>query len=152
MTSELTLQMAKELLEEAKVDLESARSHTREKRYHKAVFEAQQCVEKLMKATLSCEGLTQIYEHDISGLFASEVISRAEATEAEDLREVFRRTIWLFEHYALSRYPIIRGKRIRTPRKEYKEGDALQAIQDAEYALGVIEPYLRKKYPVLDSK
>jgi len=144
MTSGLALQMAKELLEEAKVDLESAKSHLREKRYHKVIFEAQQCVEKIMRAALSREGLTQIYEHDISGLFASEVISRAKATEAEDLREAFRRTIWLFEHYALSRYPIIRGKRIRTPRKEYKEGDALQALQDPEYALGVIEPYLRK--------
>ena len=146
MTSELTLQMARELIEEAKVDLESARSHVREKRYHKAVFEAQQCVEKLMKAALSCEGLTQIYARDVSGLFASEVISRAEPTEAEDLREVFRRTLWLFEHYTLSRYPIIRGKRIRTPRKEYKENDALQALGEAEYTLDVIEPYLRKKY------
>jgi len=152
MTSELALRMAKELLEEAKVDVEAARSHLKEKRYHKAVFEAQQCVEKLMKAALSCEGLTQIYEHDVSGLFASEVISRAEAPEAEELREVFRRTIWLFEHYTLARYPIIRGKRIRTPRREYKEGDASQALQDAEYALGLIEPYLRKKYSILQGK
>jgi len=75
------------------------------------------------------------------------VISRAEPTEAEDLREVFRRTIWLFEHYTLSRYPIIRGKRIRIPRKEYKENDALQAMQDAEYALGIIQQHLQKKYP-----
>jgi len=100
-----------------------------------------------MKAALACEGLTQIYEHDVSGLFASEVISRAGNT-AEGLREVFRRTIWLSEHYALSRYPIVRGKRIRVPRKTYKEDDAVQAIRDGEYALNMIEDYLVKRYPL----
>jgi HEPN domain-containing protein len=149
MTSDLAFQFAHELIEEAKVDIESSRTHLREGRYHKTIFESQQCVEKLMKAALACEGLTQIYEHDVSGLFASEVVSRAEQTEAEDLREVFRRTMWLFEHYALSRYPIVRGKKIRVPRKEYDKDDGLQAIQEAEYALKIIEQYLRKKYPLL---
>jgi len=147
MTSDLAFQFARELIEEAKVDLESARANLRDKRFHKTVFESQQCVEKLMKAALACEGLTQIYEHDVSGLFASEVVSRAE--QAEDLREVFRRTMWLFEHYALSRYPIVRGKKIRVPRSEYDEDDGLQAIKEAEYALKVIEPYLRGKHPPL---
>jgi len=149
MTSDLVFQFARELIEEAKVDLESARANFRDGRYHKTIFESQQCVEKLMKAALACEGLTQIYEHDVSGLFASEVISRAEQTKAEDLREVFRRTMWLFEHYALSRYPIVRGKKIRAPRREYDEDDGLQAIQEAEYALKVIEQYLREKHPLL---
>nr|MDO8076099.1 hypothetical protein [Candidatus Freyarchaeota archaeon] len=40
MVSGITRELAKALLREAEIDLESAKTHQREKRYHKAVLEA----------------------------------------------------------------------------------------------------------------
>ncbi|MEX2704810.1 MAG: HEPN domain-containing protein [Candidatus Freyrarchaeum guaymaensis] len=46
MVSGITRELAKALLREAEIDLESAKTHQKEKGYHKAVLEAQQTVEK----------------------------------------------------------------------------------------------------------
>ena len=75
--------------EEADVDLQSAEIHLNNKKYHKAVFDAQQCVEKILKAALVPEGFTQVFQHDVSPLFAADVISRSPNDWPEKLREIF---------------------------------------------------------------
>jgi HEPN domain-containing protein len=144
MTSDLTLKLAYELIEEAKVDLQAARELLKQKFFHKVVFESQQCVEKAMKATLACEGLTQVYEHDLGALFAAEVITHAPQDWVEELRNVFRETSWLMEQYTASRYPAIRARTVVSPRKSYKEDDAKDAIKTAEFALNTIEKYIQQ--------
>ncbi len=53
MTSGLLKDFAIKLIQEAESELDSAKSQLKEFRFHKCVFESQQCVEKLMKATLT---------------------------------------------------------------------------------------------------
>nr|MDO8082974.1 HEPN domain-containing protein [Candidatus Freyarchaeota archaeon] len=144
MTSDLTIKLAYELIEEAKIDLQAAKELLKQKFFHKVVFEAQQCVEKIMKAALAYEGLAQIFEHDVAALFASEVISRAPQEWVEELRNIFRETSWLMEQYTATRYPIIRARTVVSPRKSYKENEAKDAIQHAETALNLIEKYIKQ--------
>ena len=110
LTSDLVKDFAIKLIQEAESDLESARTQLKESRFHKTVFEAQQCVEKMMKDALALEGLTQVYDHDPSGLFASEIITRAENSFLEELREVIRDTDWLMDQYPYVRYARLRSQ------------------------------------------
>ncbi|MBS7249288.1 MAG: HEPN domain-containing protein [Candidatus Freyarchaeota archaeon] len=144
MTSDLAIKLAYELIEEAKVDLQAARELLKQKFFHKAVFESQQCVEKAMKATLACEGLTQVYEHDVGALFAAEVITHAPQDWVEELRNVFRETAWLMEQYTATRYPAIKARTVVSPRKSYREDEAKDAIKTAESALNAIEKYIQQ--------
>lgn len=144
MTSDLTIKLAYELIEEAKIDLQAARELLKQKFFHKVVFESQQCVEKAMKASLACEGLTQVFEHDVAALFAAEVITHAPQSWVEELRNVFRETSWLMEQYTATRYPAIRARTVVSPRKSYKEDEAKDAIKNAESALNTIEKYIQQ--------
>ncbi len=144
MTSDMTKKLANELIEEAKVDLQVARELLKKGFFHKVVFEAQQCVEKAMKAALAYEGLTQVFVHDVSALFAAEVISRAPQSWVEELRNVFRETSWLMEQYTATRYPAIRARTVVSPRKSYSKDDAKDAIEHAEKALNTIERYIHQ--------
>ncbi|MHA1650401.1 MAG: HEPN domain-containing protein [Candidatus Helarchaeota archaeon] len=60
MTSGLLKDFAIKLIQEAESDLDSAKSQLKESRFHKCVYESQQCVEKLMKAALALEGLIHL--------------------------------------------------------------------------------------------
>jgi len=142
MVSELTKELAKALLEEAAEDLASAGEHRTARRYHKAVFEAQQCVEKAMKAALACEGLTHIADHDPSGFFAVEVVMKASGEWAERLRAVLRSTPWLMAQYATARYARITARRVVTPLRSYRDEDAETALTTAKEAYDVIRGYV----------
>ncbi|MEM2135488.1 MAG: HEPN domain-containing protein [Candidatus Jordarchaeaceae archaeon] len=115
MVSGITRELAKALLREAEIDLESAKTHLREKRYHKAVLEAQQTAEKAMKAALACEGVTQIAEHDPSAFFAPDIIMTAPEGWVEPLREMLHDVAWLMDQYYLARYPKVKTRRVITP-------------------------------------
>lgn len=141
MVSELTKDLAKALLEEAGQDLASAREHQEARRWHKAVSEGQQCVEKAMKAALACEGLTHIVEHDPSSFFAVEVVMKAPQDWADRLRAVLRSTPWLMDQYTTARYARIAARRVVTPLRSYKEEDAEAAIETACTAYDEIKAY-----------
>ena len=146
MVTKLNIELAKALLEEAKLDLESAKTHIQYKRWHKAVFDAQQCVEKAMKAALACEGITYISDHDPSGFFAVDVVMRAPESWVESLREVLHETAWLMDQYSVARYARIRARRVVTPLKLYKKEDAEEAVRIAEKTLFTIEKFLKEVY------
>ena len=146
MVTKLNIELAKALLEEAKLDLESAKTHIQYKRWHKAVFDAQQCAEKAMKAALACEGITYISDHDPSGFFAVDVVMRAPESWVESLREVLHETAWLMDQYSVARYARIRARRVVTPLKLYKKEDAEEAVRIAEKTLFTIEKFLKEVY------
>ena len=142
MVSELTKELAKALLEEAGGDLASAGEHRVARRWHKAVFEAQQCVEKAMNAALACEGLTHIADHDPSSFFAVEVVMKAPQEWAERLRSVLRSTPWLMAQYSAARYARITARRVVTPLRSYREEDAEAAVKAAKEAYDAIRGYV----------
>ncbi|MHA1208497.1 MAG: HEPN domain-containing protein [Candidatus Freyarchaeota archaeon] len=146
MVSGITRELAKALLREAEIDLESAKTHQREKRYHKAVLEAQQTVEKAMKAALACEGITQIAEHDPSAFFASDVVMSAPEEWVTPLREVLHDVAWLMDQYYLTRYPKVRARRVITPMDLYSEKDAVEAVSAAEKTLKTITQFIKETY------
>ena len=108
----------------------------------------QQCVELAMKAALTMHGVAFILEYDVFPYFASEVITSAPDDWVERLREVLRSTSWLFEHYTLARYPVIRGRRVWCPSREYRVDQAEEAIRSSERALTTIREYLRERFGV----
>ncbi len=148
MGSGLNLELAKAQIEEAKVFLESAKDDFKAERYARAIFNSQQCVELAMKSALTMHGVVLVLEHDVSPYFASEVITSASSNWVEPLKEVLRETYWLFEHYTLARYPVVRGRRIWRPSKEYRREQAEEAIKSAEKALLVISKYLKECFGV----
>lgn len=94
-----------------------------------------------MKAALTMYGISQLLSHDMVPYFASEVVTRVPNSWLEVFREIVRKTAWLFEHYTLTRYPMIRGRRIWRPSREYKK-------QQGEEALKAITEFLRKKFNI----
>ncbi|MHA1311290.1 MAG: HEPN domain-containing protein [Candidatus Helarchaeota archaeon] len=146
MTSELLKDFAIKLVKEAESDLKSAEMQLRESRFHKAVFDSQQCVEKIMKSALALEGLTQIYDHDPTSLFISEIITRVNNDTINELREMIKETDWLMEQYSFTRYVRLRSRRVISPLEFYKKRDAEQAIQIAKNAMTTIKKLLKKFY------
>lgn len=146
MTSDLLKEFAIKLIQEAESDLESAKTQLRESRFHKSVFEAQQCVEKMMKAALALEGLTQVYDHDPRGLFASEIITRADNEHLEELRVMIRETDWLMDQYSFVRYPILRSQRVISPLDRYGEKEAEDAVTIAEKTVSNLKKFLTEQY------
>jgi len=146
LTSELLKDFAIKLVKEAESDLKSAEMQLRESRFHKAVFDSQQCVEKIMKSALALEGLTQIYDHDPTSLFISEIITRVNNDTINELREMIKETDWLMEQYSFTRYVRLRSRRVISPLEFYKKRDAEQAIQIAKNAMTTIKKLLKKFY------
>jgi len=146
MVSKLNFELAKALLEEAQLDIESAKSHFQFERWHKAVFDAQQCVEKSMKAALACEGITYIAEHDPSGFFAVDVVMKANEQWAKELTDVIHEVAWLMDQYSSARYAKIRARRVVSPLTFYKQEDAEEAIKIAEKSHSVINNFIQATY------
>jgi len=146
LTSKLLGEFAIKLIEEAESDLASAKTQIKESRFHKSVFESQQCVEKMMKAALALEGLTQVYDHDPSGLFASEIMTRADDDFLEELREIIRESDWLMDQYPFVRYARLRSQRVISPLDRYELTDAEEAVKIAEKAVSTIKNFLIQQY------
>ena len=99
-----------------------------------------------MKSALALEGLTQIYDHDPTSLFISEIITRVNNDTINELREMIKETDWLMEQYSFTRYVRLRSRRVISPLEFYKKRDAEQAIQIAKNAMTTIKKLLKKFY------
>jgi len=141
-------ELAESQLEEATISLQAAEDDLKAGRYSRAVFNSQQCIELAMKAALTMHGIIQLLEHDVMPYFASEVVTRVSNKWVEAFREMVRETSWLFEHYTLSRYPMVRGRRIWRPSREYTRQQAEEAINSAKKALEIITKYLKEEFKV----
>ncbi|MHA1232897.1 MAG: HEPN domain-containing protein [Candidatus Helarchaeota archaeon] len=146
MPSDLLKDFAIKLIKEAESDLESAEMQLKDSRYHKAVFESQQCVKKMMKAAIALEGLTQIYHRDPTSLFVAEIMTRVNNNILKDLRIMIREIDWLMEQYSHVRYPIIRSRRVISPIDLYKKDDAVEAINIAKNVVSITKKLLKEYY------
>jgi len=147
--SSIGRELAESQLDEANISLQAAADDLRAGRYSRAVFNSQQCLELAMKAALTMHGIIQLLEHDVMPYFASEVVTRASNEWVEPFREIIRETSWLFEHYTLSRYPTVRGRRIWRPSREYTRQQAEEAIDSAKKAFQTITRYLKEKFKLM---
>ena len=146
--SSISDELAESQLEEATISIQAAEDDLKAGRYSRAVFDSQQCIELAMKASLTMHGVIQLLEHDVMPYFASEVITRVSNKWVEAFREIVRETSWLFEHYTLSRYPMVRGRRIWRPSREYTRQQAEEAINSAKKALEIITKYLKEEFKI----
>jgi len=135
-------------LEEAAISIQAAEDDLKAERYSRAVFNSQQCVELAMKAALTMHGIIQLLAHDVMPYFASEVVTSVSNKWVKSFREIIREASWLFEHYTLSRYPMVRGRRIWCPSREYTRQQAEEAINAAKKALEVITKYLKEEFEI----
>jgi len=146
--SSISRELAESQLEEAAISLQAAEDDLKAGRYSKVVFNSQQCLELAMKAALTMHGILQLLEHDVMPYFASEVVTRVSNEWVEAFREIIRGTGWLFEHYTLSRCPMVKERRIWRPSNEYTRQQAEAAISSAKNAAEVITEYLKQKFGI----
>jgi HEPN domain-containing protein len=133
---------ARKYFEEATRDLERAKRAYSLRDYPQAVFYAQQCVEKAVKAMLEAKRRV-VYNHgpELISIFV-EVFEREWREEYELIVNALE---YLTEYYTRSRYPfLIRGE-VLGPSDIIDEDIADKAIKLAEQALGVVGNYLRRR-------
>ena len=146
--SSISHELAESQLEEAAISLQAAEDDLKAGRYSRAVFNSQQSIELAMIAALTMHGAIQLLEHDAMPYFASEVVTRVSNKWVEGFREIIRETSWLFEHYTLSRHPVVRGRRIWRPSREYTRQQAEEAISSTKKGLELITKYLREEFKI----
>ena len=135
-------EFARRYLREARKDLERARRALREGDYPEAVFHAQQCTEKAVKAMIEARR-EYVYNHGprLASIFVR-VFSDEWRPEYEDVVDTLG---WFTEYYTRSRYPFLLRGRVVSPDEFIDEEVAKEAIERAARVLEVAERYLRER-------
>lgn len=131
---------AKKYFEEAGRDLERARRAFNFNDYPQAVFFAQQCVEKAVKAMLEAKKRV-VYNHgpELVGIF----VEVFEKEWLEDFRFIVEALEFLTEYYTRSRYPFVLRGEVLSPSDVVDRDTAERGIDLASRALEVVKGYLR---------
>ncbi|MEM2213808.1 MAG: HEPN domain-containing protein [Candidatus Nezhaarchaeales archaeon] len=108
--------------------------------YPQAVFYAQQCVEKAVKAMLEAKKRI-VYNHgpELVGVF----IDVFEREWVEGYGLIVEALEYLSEYYTRSRYPFLLRGEILSPEDIVSREIAERGLELAKKALGVVENYLR---------
>lgn len=133
---------ARKFFLEARKDIKRARKAFKENDYPDAVFHAQQCVEKAVKAMIESKR-EYVYNH---GPRLASIFSRIFADEwCEEFSDVVDIIGWFSEYYSRSRYPFQYRGRIISPDEFIDENIAEEALSKATKVLGIVEKYLRER-------
>jgi len=99
---------------------------------------AQQAVEKLVKACLALRGVVTL-DHNLSSLFRA--LYQADVPEMDEL---VRHIDILERHGARPRFPLFQRRDLPlwVPSRDYREEDALRALQSADYVVQRLRPHL----------
>lgn len=133
---------ARKYFEEAAKDLRRAEKAFELGDYPQAVFYAQQCVEKAVKAMLEVKRKV-IYNHgpELVGIF----VETFEREWIDDYDRVVRALEYLTEYYTRSRYPFILRGEVFGPEDIIDGGIAKNGVDLAKDALEVVRDYLRRR-------
>lgn len=142
------LEIIKSLWIEARDDLASAGDLMRTMRYSKVMYHCEQCMEKLMKIALACEGYEDVKSHEIVGLFGRYVVLKAPEEWQEKLEDISKPIRKIERQYPRFRYPFRTGGRVWIPSKEYKKEDAGNALETAKKTIDIIPEFVRDVYGV----
>jgi HEPN domain-containing protein len=133
--------LAKAFLLRAKADLKSAKDLLEADDFPDATLHAQQCVEKAIKALLVIENRF-VSRHIVSDIF-SEVMEELKLEELENVLDYCRE---LERHWIRHRYPFPEMGDIWNPLEEYKEEDANEAIEKAEFVFERLKALIEERY------
>ncbi len=135
-------EFAKRFYREALKDLERAQKALRDRDYPEAVFHAQQCVEKAVKAMIEARR-EYVYNHGprLASIFAR-VFENEWSDEYDEVLDILG---WFTEYYTRSRYPFLLRGRVVSPDEFIDEEVAREAIAKAFRVVKIVESYLRKK-------
>lgn len=99
---------------------------------------AQQAVEKLVKACLALRGVVTL-EHNLSSLFRA-----LYQADFPDMDGLVKQIDDLERHGARPRFPLFQRRDLPmwVPSRDYREEDAARAMQNAEYVVQRVKPYL----------
>lgn len=133
---------AKKYFEEAVKDLERAERALRLNDYPQAVFYAQQCVEKAVKAMLESRKKV-VYNHgpELVGIF----VETFEREWMEEYNIIVEALEFLTEYYTRSRYPFVLKGNVLSPEDVIDMDIALKGVELARKALDVVKEYLRRR-------
>ncbi len=135
-------EFARRFFSEAVKDLERARRAFSEGDYPEAVFHAQQCVEKAVKAMLEARR-EYVYNH--GPRLASVFVRVFEDEWKPEYEEVVDSLGWFAEYYSRARYPFLLRGRVVSPDEFIDADTAREAIARAERVLRIAENYLRER-------
>lgn len=132
---------AKKYFEEGKKDVERALRALNVNDYSQAVFYAQQCVEKSVKAMLEVKRKT-IYNHgpELIAVF-SETFSQEWNTRYSVILEALE---YLTEYYTRARYPTLFRGEVYGPSDIVTREIAEKGVELAKKVLEVVEDFLRR--------
>lgn len=135
-------EFARRFFREAVKDLERARRAFREGDYPEAVFHAQQCVEKAVKAMIEAKR-EYVYNH--GPRLASIFVRVFENEWSSEYEEILDTLGWFTEYYTRSRYPFLLRGRVVSPDEYIDEDTAREGIERALKVLRIVEKYLRER-------
>jgi len=134
-------EIARAFVKEARVDLRSAQLLSDGGEHSRAVAACQQAVEKAVKALLALKGII-VLEHQTADRLV------AAFPRMENVRQIARRVKALEWEGTKTRYPLF-GRvdlPIWMPSDSYNEGDANEAITDAELVIQEIVTFVEQEY------
>ena len=134
-------EVARAFVKEAKVDLRSARLLSDGGEHSRAVAACQQAVEKAVKAALALKGII-VLEHQVADRLV------AAFPQMKNVRQIARKVKALEWEGTKTRYPLF-GRvdlPIWMPSDSYDEGDANEAITDAEWVIQEIVTFIEQEY------
>ena len=134
-------EVARAFVKEARVDLRSARLLSDGGEHSRAVAACQQAVEKAAKAALSLKGII-VLDHQVADRLV------AAFPRMKNVRQIARKVKALEWEGTKTRYPLF-GRvdlPIWMPSDSYNEGDANEAIADADWVIQEIVTFIEQEY------
>jgi HEPN domain-containing protein len=134
-------EVARAFFKEARVDLRSARLLSDGGEHSRAVAACQQAVEKAVKAALALKGII-VLDHQVADRLV------AAFPRMKNVRQIARKVKALEWEGTKTRYPLF-GRvdlPIWMPSDSYNEGDANEAIADADWVIQEIVTFIEQEY------
>jgi HEPN domain-containing protein len=134
-------EVARAFVKEARVDLRSARLLSDGGEHSRAVAACQQAVEKAVKAALALKGII-VLDHQVADRLV------AAFPRMKNVRPIARKVKALEWEGTKTRYPLF-GRvdlPIWMPSDSYNEGDANEAIADADWVIQEIVTFIEQEY------
>ena len=129
------------LINEAKIDIDSARILYKAHKYARTIFFCQQALEKTAKAILHKKGHGVIISHDVSALLATEILPKH---ANEELRKAILFLAGLERMSSRTRYPISMKGKIVEPSKEFTQERAKTTFEKTIKTFKTLKKTLEK--------
>lgn len=136
-------------LTESQSDYKAVRILIENSQYNLAIYHAQQCVEKLLKACLAAEGHIGIYKHEIFYFFKDATGNKFDASEMDILTDNIPE---LEEEWSVTRYPGWDNSEIWIPSEQYTIEDATEIGEKMEIVSNILKKFLKEKHNIAISK